>query len=256
MNLPVEMFEHPATTGSTLPEVSMAEIEQALAGSANAATIEADPDKPIYLFSQRELDALIDNAKAQQQHELMALADPDRQVWGQTRYGRRFYPLNPRPEDIHLDDIAASLAKLCRYGGHCKWFYSVAEHSVHVAEALRLQGEPVAVQFAGLLHDATEGYLVDMPRPIKRMLWAYNVIEDRIWRAGVAPKFNLPADLPHAVKVADDAVLLAERAEIMVDTGDAWSNLAASEPAKVTIRCWDPVTAEAMFLKKFVELTP
>jgi hypothetical protein len=245
--LPVEMFESPATAGGTLPAVSMAEIEAALAGSANADTV--DPlAKPIYMFSQRELDHLIDTAKAQERHTLLTLADPERQVWMQTRYGRKFFALDPRPEEVFIDDVAAALSKLCRYGGHCKWFYSVAEHSVHVSNVV-----PPEHALAALLHDATEAYLVDMPRPIKRQLWAYGAIEDRLWRAAIAPRFNLPIDLPECVKEADNAVLLAERDQIMEATGEQWS--VPGKPAPIVTRCWDAKTAEGMFLKRFVELS-
>ena len=50
--------------------------------------------------------------------------------WMQTYSGFQFWPLDPRPEEIHVIDIAHSLANQCRYAGHCREFYSVAQHSV------------------------------------------------------------------------------------------------------------------------------
>jgi uncharacterized protein len=83
--------------------------------------------------------------------------------WIQTYTGKQFWPLSPLPEDIVIEDIAHALSMQCRFGGHVRTFYSVAQHSVHVS----LLVEP---QYAlwGLLHDAAEAYLVDLPRPIKK----------------------------------------------------------------------------------------
>jgi hypothetical protein len=83
--------------------------------------------------------------------------------WMQTFTGRAFYPLDPRPEDIDPVDIAHALSLICRYGGHSSRFYSVAEHCVLMSHA-------VAPEHAlwALLHDATEAYLGDMIRPLKR----------------------------------------------------------------------------------------
>ena len=53
--------------------------------------------------------------------------------WMQTHSGLRFYPLDPRPEDIRIEDIAHALPMICRFNGHCSRFYSVAEHSLNVA---------------------------------------------------------------------------------------------------------------------------
>ena len=73
-------------------------------------------------------------------------------------------------EAVCLPDVAHSLGQICRFGGHCKRHYSVAEHSLLVAEILRFRGLPAAGQLAGLLHDAHEAYCGDMPTPIKRAL--------------------------------------------------------------------------------------
>src|SRR5690606_29748913 len=94
--------------------------------------------------------------------------------WMQTFTGRRFWPLDPRPDEICIEDIAHALSMQCRYAGHCLSFYSVAEHSVllsqHVAEPFRRWA---------LLHDASEAYLVDVPRPIKGDLSNYRAVEAR-----------------------------------------------------------------------------
>src|ERR1039457_118422 len=78
--------------------------------------------------------------------------------------GLRFWPLDPNPEKILIDDIAHALAHQCRFGGHASRFYSVAEHSVHVSRLC-----PPEDALWGLLHDASEAYLVDLPRPLKQL---------------------------------------------------------------------------------------
>jgi len=129
--------------------------------------------------------------------------------WSQTAHGRMFFPMDPRPEEVHIDDIAHALALQCRFGGSCSRFYSVAEHCVHMARAV----SPENAMWA-LLHDASEAYIVDVPRPIKKHLAGYSSIEQRIMFA-VCDKFGLPRTMPREVKQADDAILLAEADQIM-----------------------------------------
>ena len=99
--------------------------------------------------------------------------------------GLRFWPLNPNPEKILIEDVAHSLAHQCRFGGHVWRFYSVAEHSVHVSNLY-----PSEDVLWGLLHDASEAYLVDLPRPLKLLpeFALYREAERRLQRA-VAVRF-------------------------------------------------------------------
>ncbi len=85
-----------------------------------------------------------------------------------------FYPLDPHPEDVHIVDIAHALANICRFGGHAKRFYSVAQHSVLVSRIV----EPEDA-LHGLMHDAAEAYVGDVVRPIKHMpgMAAYHAAE-------------------------------------------------------------------------------
>src|SRR5271165_7548492 len=90
-------------------------------------------------------------------------ADNRKGDWIQTYTGRVMYPLDPRPEEINIIDIAHALSNLCRFTGHVRTFYSVAEHSVRVSQHC----DPKDALW-GLLHDASEAYLADMSRPMKR----------------------------------------------------------------------------------------
>lgn len=91
-----------------------------------------------------------------------------------TSTGKWFDILRPDPSLIDLHDIASALSKLCRFGGHCQQFYSVAEHSILAAKMMRQRngGNPALIRWA-LLHDASEAYVVDIPRPAKRQLTEY-----------------------------------------------------------------------------------
>lgn len=136
--------------------------------------------------------------------------------WMQTRGGERFDLLAPDPALIEFGDIANALAKLCRYTGHCRRFYSVAQHSVIVAGLL-----PPELRLQGLLHDATEAYVGDVARPLKLLLPDYQAIERGVWLA-IAERFGLPAELNPAVKRADNLALMAERASLMFPSRHAW----------------------------------
>ena len=84
-------------------------------------------------------------------------------------HGKVIDPLNPDPGDIFIEDIAATLSKICRFNGQCPMFYSVAKHSLIVA-ALTHKND-LWDALAGLLHDASEYLIVDVPRPIKNRVY-------------------------------------------------------------------------------------
>ncbi len=104
-----------------------------------------------------------------------------------TASGMRFTPFAPRAEQIRIADIAHALSNLCRANGHCRYFYSVAQHSVNCAREAAVRGYSRRVQLACLLHDASEAYLSDITRPVKRNMPAYldfeKVLQDAIFAA-------------------------------------------------------------------------
>lgn len=168
--------------------------------------------------------------------------------WMQTYTGARFYPLDPRPEEIDIVDIAHALSLLCRYGGHVERFYSVAEHCVMMSLAVAPQHA-----LAALLHDATEAYVVDVPRPLKRQLPGYQAIEAGVWRA-VALHFDLAFELPIDVHAADNRILLTERAALM-PRAERWGIDDEFTPLPVAIEGWAPALAEERYLARFTELS-
>lgn len=98
--------------------------------------------------------------------------------WIQTYTGRRFFPLEPNPADVDIRDIAHALALETRFGGHSRVFYSVAEHCVRVSHEV----EPPHALW-GLLHDAAEAYLADVPRPVKANWPEFERTEQRVLTA-------------------------------------------------------------------------
>lgn len=161
--------------------------------------------------------------------------------WIQTASGRRFYPLKPRPEDVDIQDIAHALSLLCRFNGHSAVFYSVAEHSVRVSDSL-----PPEHKLWGLLHDAAEAYLGDLPRPLKRQLPAFSQAEDVVLRC-VMDRYDLPWPMPAAVRDADDQLLATEARDLM--GAPAWAR--GTEPLPDAIDPWPPERARAAFLERF-----
>lgn len=158
-------------------------------------------------------------------------------------------PFNPCPDKILIDDIIHSLSLQCRFNGHCREFYSVAEHSVLVSKYCD-------DALWGLLHDASEAYLCDIPRHIKRMFGGYYEAEERLQKV-IAEKFGLCWPMPKNIKQIDSAILLPERDALMSNSLGDWSVVddAPDLRGKVEIACWTPDMARHYFWKRFRELT-
>ena len=130
-----------------------------------------------------------------------------------TTYSKiNFTPLEPVAEDIRIEDIAHSLSMLCRANGHYDSFYSVAAHCLNCYEEAVARRESPRVKMACLLHDATESYISDVTRPVKKNLEEYQRIEDKL-AAVIYEKFlgsPLTEYEESTVKLIDDAMLYYE----------------------------------------------
>jgi hypothetical protein len=135
--------------------------------------------------------------------------------WIWTVTGKRFRPLDPREDDVCVEDIAWSLAKICRFGGHTPVHYSVAQHCVEGARVLKEETGDPGLALAFLLHDASEAYLGDMVRPIKHLpdFAFYREAEERL-QCVLARKFEVSFDRPE-VAAMDDRMLATELRDIM-----------------------------------------
>jgi 5'-deoxynucleotidase YfbR-like HD superfamily hydrolase len=160
--------------------------------------------------------------------------------------------LNPDPFLLSVNDIAHALSNLCRFGGHTKTFYSVANHSVLVS-----MNVSAADAFVGLMHDAAEAYCQDLVYPLKALLPAYRDIEDSLWEA-LAFRYRLPYEIPQSVKDAD-AVLLATEIRDVVNISAAvdmeWKSssgpLNCFTPLRKKIYSLSPTASRSAFLKQF-----
>lgn len=171
--------------------------------------------------------------------------------WIQTFTGRRFFPLAPKPEDLDIIDIAHALAYQCRFAGHVTEFYSVAQHSVRVSFIV-----PPEVALCGLMHDASEAYLVDLPRPIKVLMPQYKEAEERLMTV-IAERFGFAWPMPQAVLLADDVLLMDEATNLIRGGVKGWP-LKFDPKQEACTPLGGPMTphmAETLFLARYCSLT-
>lgn len=168
--------------------------------------------------------------------------------WLETWTGVKFYPADPRPEEVCIEDIAHALSHQCRFGGAVREFYSVAQHSVLVSRAV-----PQADALWGLLHDASEAYLVDVPSPVKKMLPDYRVLEQKVMNA-ICTAFGLQLAKPASVTEADMALLLTERDALRNPPIEPWIGEDTPRRFDIYYTPWNPREAKALFLHRFESL--
>lgn len=176
------------------------------------------------------------------------MRDPS-EPWMQVYSGAPFYPLTAQPEDIEITDIAHALGMVCRYAGHCRRFYSVAEHCWLLSYSVDQEHALTA-----LLHDATEAYMGDLVRPLKNRMPDYKAVEDRLWSV-IADRFNLPEGIPQQVKEYDTRIVADEREQIMAPSRLPWTATEGYAPLGVYINGWSPITAGEKYLARFHQLT-
>lgn len=108
----------------------------------------------------------------------------------ETYTGTAFYAFDPHPDEVHIDDIAHALSLICRFNGHTSHFYSVGQHSINCARELLVRGAAPEFALLGLLHDASEAYLCDIPRPLKPYINGYAEAESQLMDA-ILKKYGL-----------------------------------------------------------------
>lgn len=165
--------------------------------------------------------------------------------WMQTHTGKKFHWHNPAPEEICIEDIAHHLSLICRFGGACNMFYSVAEHSVRVSELV-----DDSLKIHALLHDAPEAYIGDIVRPIKHAFGL--TYEESLIERAIAQKFKLSKISTLSlsiIKMVDSTMLATERRDLMGYEENEWESL--PEPLPKKIRPLEPLEARRWFLETF-----
>ena len=156
----------------------------------------------------------------------------------------------PDPARIDIEDIAHALSMLVRFSGYGVRFYSVAEHSVHVSREIDRE-----LAMIGLLRDAAEAYLGDVPSPLKRQLTQFSAFEHKMELA-IGERFGVDASLftDPELKRADVQLLVDEKAVLMVPEPEPWQAGAPSVKDPGRIEAWAPENAKRKFLARFEEL--
>lgn len=191
---------------------------------------------------------------------------PRRGDWMQTFTGAKFWPLDPRPEDVRIADIAHHLSLICRFGGAARAHYSVAQHSVIVAKAVKnsLVGSARSRRaahfldvFAALLHDAAEAYFGDVIRPIKHspVFARYRRAEAKV-HAAICRKLKISPDrAPNEIRQADARACATERRDVFDGGGLPWRGLRARAFDEKVVPV-APIEAERLFLEWFAAHAP
>lgn len=148
---------------------------------------------------------------------------------------------------IRIGDIAHALSNVCRFGGHCREFYSVAQHSVLVS---MIVSPEYALQ--ALLHDGTEAYLGDMVKPLKEMMPQFQAVEDEL-EAAIFRRFGLPEKMHPSIKEADIVLLATEQRDIM-NNNDLWTWTGKVKPLKEVIVPMTPNVARAYFMNRYKQI--
>lgn len=174
--------------------------------------------------------------------------------WIQTFSGLAFDLAAPDPSMVAIKDIAQALSNQCRFAGHVKRFYSVAEHSLYVSRVV-----PRDLARLALLHDAAEAYSQDVTRPLKALIPDFRALEHRIWGA-VRLRLGLPETLPGEIKEADLRMLATEAEYLLSSPPRPWglsarpyalSEIGLDRPGQFGL---PPREAHRRFLERFAEL--
>lgn len=194
----------------------------------------------------------MENYSGQDERDFPFFVDDDKATI-LTFTGRKFHLLNPQPDEINIIDIAHALGMLCRFTGHTREFYSVAEHSVHVSHLV-----PPEDAFDALMHDSPEAYVADINRPLKHFTPigpVYKAVENKVMLA-ISNKFGLRHEMPASVHEMDKHILYTEKDQLLPHV--PWSTKWADDtrPAPAVLKCWGPKRAGREFLRRFYELRP
>lgn len=173
-----------------------------------------------------------------------------------TYSGLEINPVDLKPEDIELIDIAVALSRVNRYVGHTRFTYSVAQHSVLCSDLALLDNPSMALPC--LFHDAAEAYTSDIPTPIKTLLKpAITEIEDR-FDAAVAARFKLPklseSDRA-AIKFFDEEAYQLEKDQLRHEAFGLQYNNRSFTKAEIIIPRLTSDEAALLFIRQYTKVS-
>lgn len=169
-------------------------------------------------------------------------------LWMQTFTGGRVYPMLPDSRVVEIEDIAHALSQICRFGGHTRVPYSVAQHSVVLSYSCRPKDRVNA-----LLHDAAEAYLGDVVRPFKIQLPWFKPLESK-WLLAISKALDVsPISEPRGLVRVHEALLASERRDLLKDVPDLDWGLTVPPLSKKVVP-WESAEAKSRFLWRYQEL--
>lgn len=174
--------------------------------------------------------------------------------WMTTYTGRQFWPLDPRPEDVDIIDIAHALSMICRYQGHTQYFYSVAEHAILMARhSLLHRPNDWEMALFCLLHDAAEAYVCDVVSPLKQSIPAFSESEYVVLKA-IASKFDFPLTFSDHEYVRElDHLIRYNEGKALLPHNQWWEKYSPGLGA-IELPSYSCRTAELVFLSMFNRL--
>jgi uncharacterized protein len=157
----------------------------------------------------------------------LAYREPAPTYWLDTASGRRVDLADPNPEDMCLGDVARALSQICRFGGHCREYFSVAQHALLVEQIVAESGSP-RTRLAALHHDSHEAFICDIPSPLKKLLKAgsdygtFRSVREKL-DAAISSALGVPTDLSdkevRAIAEADTLAFEVEARQLLYDGG-------------------------------------
>ncbi len=168
------------------------------------------------------------------------------------RSGKYLDLRSPQPDQFTFFDIAGALSKICRFGGQCERFYSVAEHSYHCAIQAIRDGLTTRESQCVLMHDAAEAFIGDIVKPLKIMLPDYAHVETMMEDC-ILNKYELDCD-PNLIREIDQAMLIAERKSMFSRDSEKWYGEDSVRTLSVEFKHWYPAEAERMFVVRAIDL--
>jgi uncharacterized protein len=173
-------------------------------------------------------------------------------AWVMTYMGIKFHPFKADPSEIDILDIAHALSNICRWNGHCNYFYSVGQHSIMVCQELKARGFSPTIQLLGLLHDASEAYICDIPKPLKPFMEGYMEVEEKLEGVILQKLMGFtPTEVQWApVHLVDEDALWTEALALKSDT----SFVPRVPVMKTTVKNKTPLTTRFTFMQLYEKL--